>query len=369
MISMIRTVHPVGQGAFISEKFIKSGQETTVVYDCGSQSGKSLVEREIRNSFEKDAPIQAVYISHLDNDHVNGLEYLIQHCRVKKVYLPYLSPKSLLMTMVKYKCEEESGENDLCSAFVSELIYYSHERFPEQFQAFNDIKSNERFPKIYFVPPMDINVQEIEAESINIWRYLAFNNENTKIRHEFFEMLKAEEIPDEFLTDINSFSRLWDNLTYRNTLKKIYKRLDGGINANSLGIVSYPLTEAHKDYINCPCLKCKGCMPHHHISKSKPGAIYVGDMDLSDTKSDFYKRRYESKYIGLLQLPHHGSKNNYHPMCTEGIEVFIACAGYSNPYGHPSGLVVDDLMLKRKELHTVTEQPGTRYREHIIIDY
>ncbi len=372
MVDMIRTVHPVGQGTFISEKFIeKNGKETIVVYDCGSQNGKSVIEREIRNSFEKGTEICAVYISHLDNDHVNGLEFLIKHCRVKKVFLPYLSPKSLLMTMVKYKCETENGESDLCSELVSDLIYYAHERTSEQFAAFKKAEDYDNiFPEIYFVRSNGISVQSIDTENTDVWKYLAFNNENVKIKKEFFELLLSEGIPETFASDINSFSRLWDNLAYRNVLKKIYKKLDGGINANSLGVVSYPLADARKECIDCPRSSCKGCIMRYHGKESRRvGAIYVGDMDLSDTKSDFYRIRHKGNQIGLLQLPHHGSKNSYSTRCAENIEVFIACAGYANRYGHPSGFVIDDLLKNRKELHTVTEHPGSRYREHIIIEY
>ncbi len=371
MADMIRTVHPVGQGTFISEKFIeRNGKETIVVYDCGSQNGKSVIEREICNSFEKGTEICAVYISHLDNDHVNGLEFLIKHCRVKKVFLPYLSPKSLFMTMVKYKCETESGETDLCSELVSDLIYYSHERMSEQFATFKNADYSNVFPEIYFVRSNNICVQNIDTENTDIWKYLAFNNENKKTKKKFFELLISEGIPEAFATDINSFSRLWDNLEYRNILKKIYKKLDGGINANSLGIVSYPLTNAYKEPIDHPCLKHKSCIMYSYNKRQdNAGAIYVGDMDLSDTESDFYKTRYKGNQIGLLQLPHHGSKNSYSTRCAENIEAFIACAGYANRYGHPSGFVIDDLLKKRKELHTVTEHPGSRYREHIVIEY
>lgn len=371
MVNMIRTVHPVGQGTFISENFIeRNGKETVVVYDCGSQNGKSVIEREIRNSFEKGTEICSVYISHLDNDHVNGLEFLIKHCRVKKVFLPYLSPKSLFMTMVKYKCETENGEADLCSDLVSDLIYYSHERMSEQFATFKNADYSNIFPEIYFVRSNSINVQSIDTENTDIWKYLAFNNENKKTKKDFFGLLLSEGIPEKFASDINSFSRLWDNLEYRNILKKIYKKMDGGINANSLGVVSYSLADAIKECVDCPCSSCKCYIMRCHGKNScRVGAIYVGDMDLSDMKSDFYRIRYEGDQIGLLQLPHHGSKNSYSSKCIDNIEVFIACAGYANRYGHPSGYVINDLLKNRKELHTVTEHPGSRYREHIIIKY
>ncbi len=366
MINMIRTIHPVGQGGFISEKFVVSGgKETVVVYDCGSQNGKSIVEREIRNCFQQNAEIRAVYISHLDNDHVNGLEFLINYCRVKNIYLPYLSPQARLMSMIKYKCDEESGTDDLCSDFIWDLIDYgTNERLPESL-----FLLNREPPRIHFVNQNNFNIQKVDVENTDIWEYLAFNNENVKIKRRFLEMLEKEGIYPEQLRDAGSFSYLWGKLKIRNALKKIYKKLDDGINANSLGVISYPLTASCKSRINCGCLKCKHCILNCWETELKTGAIYVGDMDLSDMKSDFYINRFRGNSIGLLQLPHHGSKNNYRTECTENIDVFIANAGYSNRYGHPSGLVADDLLINGKELHTITEKPGSRYREHIIIEY
>ena len=43
-VTMTRTFHPVGQGAFYSEVFsLEGGEEFTVVYDCGTESDKKLI--------------------------------------------------------------------------------------------------------------------------------------------------------------------------------------------------------------------------------------------------------------------------------------------------------------------------------------
>lgn len=368
---MIRTIHPVGQGGFISEKFYTYKQkETTIVYDCGSLSGKNIVENAVRNSFEQNERIKAVYISHLDNDHVNGLQYLIQYCNVENLFLPYLSPKALLMSMIKYKCQEESGEDNICSTFTVDLIYYSIARTKDVFP--NIEQSNyEKFPEIHFIYPDTINLQSVSVENSEIWQYLAFNNENRKIEEEFFDMLKIEEIPESLLSNMDSFITLWENLAYRNCLKKIYKKLSGGINANSLGLMSYPLRKSKKDISFPECRKRKylpSCY-YHIINLNKVGAIYVGDMDLSDESSVFYEYRFKNNNLSLLQLPHHGSYKNYHPKCLDYMDIFIVNSGYTNPYGHPSPMIIDDILVRDKDKYIVTEHPGSIYREHIMIEY
>ncbi len=355
MIDMIRTVHPVGQGAFISEKFIKkNGSETIFIYDCGTQNGKSVIEKEIRNCFQEETEIEAVYISHPDNDHANGLDFLIRYCNVKNVYLPYLSPQAAVIAMIKYKCQEESGDGDLCSEFVSELIFYSF---------YNDFSEEEqKFPDIHIVNINLPNIRSIKAENIAVWKYIAFNNENKQIKQKFSDLLEAEGISSDLLSNMNSFTHLWNNTSQRNILKRAYKKLDGGINANSLGLVSYPESESCKIYTVYSYIK-----NHRTFSESKTGAVYTGDMDLSEKSKILSKKIHKAEHTGLLQLPHHGSKNNYCSECIKYFDIFIANAGYKNPYGHPSGFVIDDLIKNDKQLYTVTEQSGSRYIEYIKI--
>lgn len=71
---MIRTFHSVGQGAFYSEDF----DNFKMVYDCGSYKNKDLIENEVKNSFDTKEVIDAVFVSHFHEDHINGLEFLLK---------------------------------------------------------------------------------------------------------------------------------------------------------------------------------------------------------------------------------------------------------------------------------------------------
>ena len=56
---MIRSFLPVGQGAFYTEQF-DCGMN--IVYDCGSSTGKSAVEKQIADTFEPREKIQDFHI-------------------------------------------------------------------------------------------------------------------------------------------------------------------------------------------------------------------------------------------------------------------------------------------------------------------
>ena len=84
---MIRTFHAIGQGAFYTEFF----EDFIAVYDCGSNNNIDLIRKRINATFEEGTKIDAIFISHLHEDHVNGLEYLLDYCQVHRLFLPLLT--------------------------------------------------------------------------------------------------------------------------------------------------------------------------------------------------------------------------------------------------------------------------------------
>jgi hypothetical protein len=69
---MIRTFHPVGQGAFYTEQhLLENGSVFTVVFDCGS--GKRIsnnMQTRISNSFRIETVIAVLFISHILSLHI-----------------------------------------------------------------------------------------------------------------------------------------------------------------------------------------------------------------------------------------------------------------------------------------------------------
>lgn len=75
---IIRTFHPIGQGAFYSERI----DNFNMVYDCGSVSESEKKQKKvISQSFSKNDDINVLVISHFDEDHINLIPILKETVR------------------------------------------------------------------------------------------------------------------------------------------------------------------------------------------------------------------------------------------------------------------------------------------------
>lgn len=90
---MVRSFLPIGQGACYLERFHvcdDKGNNITVLYDCGSMKSLQLLEDCLSNNLNDGSTIHAAFISHFDEDHVNGLPYLLRNYRVKHLFIPLI---------------------------------------------------------------------------------------------------------------------------------------------------------------------------------------------------------------------------------------------------------------------------------------
>lgn len=93
---MTRTFHSVGQGAFYTEVY----DGFNVVYDCGSSTGHNLVTNEIKKEFHEKEKIDLLFISHFHEDHINGLDFLLDYCDVKYIILPLQYEEDKVYTLM-----------------------------------------------------------------------------------------------------------------------------------------------------------------------------------------------------------------------------------------------------------------------------
>ncbi|RAK18960.1 metallo-beta-lactamase superfamily protein [Salipiger aestuarii] len=89
----------VGQGGLHCGELTLGHKPLRWVYDCGSNQADAL-KREV-GSIARDSEIDLLFLSHLDSDHVNGVDLLLSQVKVREVILPYLNEEALVATIAR----------------------------------------------------------------------------------------------------------------------------------------------------------------------------------------------------------------------------------------------------------------------------
>ena len=378
-IKIVRTFHPVGQGAFYSERFQiwKPEVEThNIVYDCGVCYMKEKQAVHVVNqAFAGKDEIDYLFISHLDYDHVS-LAYAILP-RVKNIVLPLVSKEELVIAMLFYVVSEERD----AARFFNEII--------------RRLEDNNRRNTVIFVGDIEENLND--GENANViksgtdivpqWDYdwvliphnVKYSSRKQKLMDELDKLIHEKEFvkeivglglkpfktAEEFLSKLNESDFAGKVLVMpnlRKAIKSAYASIEGGTNENSLLLYSGPKSGVTRYMLEF-------CMPNRRWCDcriSQAACLYTGDStcDMAD-----WKKKYVAvwEHIGTIQLPHHGSVESFdvdtYPVDRQYI--FPVSFGTYNTYGHPSGKVLAYLMMCDCCIQMVTEMANSRYMQSI----
>ena len=363
MLFIRRFILPVGQGAFYVEKI----GNINIVYDCGSIGNRKKIKELIEKCFERNKVIEAIFISHLDKDHMSGVEDLLTKCKVKRICFPLITEEMKLVLKTKIMIEEAIGNS--YSKFIREFI-----EDPEA--AIKKIKEDMEIELIEMLPSDEQNIVEENNKKIDKedtknqkikrvkknsgediakeikdlkyeWELIPYNFKQETRIIEFEENLENEFGKKISLKEVEE---IWikneDNS--RKKIKKAYKSLKGGINNNSMTLFSG--------------VREVGTQIQYNSSYKNVGCLYTGDYEAKEEdKWETLKQAYEGywEWVGMIQVPHHGSSENCNDNLISKNTVYFLSAGKKNKYGHPSKDVVHDITLKYgNNLYIVTEDKG-----------
>lgn len=381
---MIRRFLPVGQGAFYVEQFCSDRKKINVVYDCGSMSKVCSINDEIKSVFKKDEEIEIVFISHVDQDHINGLEYLLKYCNVKNVVFPYIRETEKWAFGIEYFCNADKPSKDdfayrfIDNPFVVQAVSNHQTRLYQVLEAENnrtDPENNNNFPindNNILVIESGRNAVEIifgkeEAERIK-WEYIPFNfrekNRTSEFREKLYSVFTEAGIP---LHDYERLIEEWGNLNVRKAIINAYKQVKGSLNSNSMVLFSGIKEKSIIQWKTC--LNCNGCTCDcfycFNCCAKANGCLYTGDYEAKgNQKWKDLKNAYAEywEYIGCVQIPHHGSSHNYNKEFEKMKAYFVISAGRNNKYKHPHKQVIEGLRMSNKHPFIVTEQPDSELR-------
>lgn len=345
---IIRTFHPVGQGAFYTEKHIKGDKCSNIVYDCGSNSKDVDWDRVIRDAFKEGEVIDLLFISHFHADHINGLDMLLSHCKtIKKVVIPLIEDEDKALFKL-FNLEATGGEKD-----YGALIDDPQEFFGKETQILKVVSIDGENEKQNVSTDFITSGTKIEVESIRVnWCFIPFNYDYGARMTSFRKLLIEKGLAADQLKTIEGV------LENRDTILEAYKELTTDINEDSLVLFSGKLVNPpYDDSIFIELLNMKG----YYLYQFDMGCLYLGDANLN--KDEFLselENRLKDYYhaINTIQIPHHGSESSFsidilkrHP---QNIISVITCGATRKK--HPSGEVLKQIAVSGSTLFVVTEE-------------
>lgn len=118
--------HPVGQGCFYTGVIpYDDDKEFVMVYDCGSVTSGTYLGDAIADFRKNHDYIDLLVVSHLDQDHFNGIQKLLFGTHVKRIVLPYLS----LMERLVLLASTEGASTSFSSFLMNPVAFLRSQDF------------------------------------------------------------------------------------------------------------------------------------------------------------------------------------------------------------------------------------------------
>lgn len=321
-----------------------------------------------RSSFEKGEVIHAVFISHLDEDHINGIPYLLKYCKVKNIFFPLITRKHAkyikLYNVIKY-----GG----VSTFLADFL-------ENPYAALGKLEIEE-IPRLYQIGEGEERDNGVDAETIlsgvdvadiifggthkksglyREWVYIPYNFRQEDRVKQLQTALNTLFHRDMTNADLHE---IWKRgiAAERELVKEAYRQVKGSFNTNSMtlysGVRARGLLWQSMDDMNCRCFRHCGC------NAKEAGCLFTGDYDASGAyKWRDLEKAYRTYWdnIGCVQVPHHGSRHNYNTELAKMDAFYIISAGKNNTYRHPHSMVIRDLLFGGHVPYIVTEDNSSR---------
>lgn len=359
-----RFFHPIGQGAFYSERHTSCNININIVYDCGTTNPSSQAKQRVVNqSFRKDEIIHILFISHFDKDHISLIDTLKKRVqRIERVVIPLLHDEEKKFLSGIYWA---LGESRLANLVSNPNEFFGEETKIIEVQPSSDTEIGE-------IP--SLNVSEINEDRTEIpsgtpltikgfndyWVYIPFNYEYKNRNKQFLSELQKKGI-DVGRLKIDPYYILEENEKIKNIYKS--KEISGNINENSMFLYSGPSCkkDLHKHswirgHYRCDLFRCYS----HRVA-----CLYTGDGDLNKVDVRTIYRTYWD-LIGTIQIPHHGSSASFNADALDNLCFLCPISvGNENCYGHPSQKVISEILLKRSYPILVTESVDSTFVEII----
>lgn len=379
-MELTRTFHPIGQGGFYTETFDDLPYEPMIVFDCGGNSSRSM--KNYIDSFLPDDSkkiIEAVFVSHLHADHINGLQYLIERAEVKRIFLPQFT-RNHVFNVFLYNASH-SSQGYRTDKFILSLIRatkYGYNRGETSIIQVEEAEENHDITEKFE------NLQTLNSNILTSgtfltiedrWVYIPFNPlskipdfnaiDKYSVRIELEEIYEEKDICQQ----AELLAQFIESLSV-DECKKIYKQLFSIHNGQSMTLFSGLINPTLDIRVRCRLfdLLCYDFYSHHHhcclLGREKyvpTNFLYMGDYE-ADRVVDlegFYRKLNVWDTICGIQIPHHGSRKNYANILYNERCYAVASAGKTNKFHHPNIDTLTNIFQQGCMPFVVTEDKNT----------
>lgn len=362
-----RFFHPVGQGAFYSERH----EGYNIVYDCGELHNRKAAKVVVKQAFDRDV-IDILFISHLDYDHISLIDTLKDNNTIKTVILPLTKLDDKKLSIASCIRGEKTISDSLVTLISSPQEYFGDGTKVIQIRPNNEDLSFEKVHDPISIEqcdgymssgtPIYINCFNNSCPNDDNWCFIPYNFDFSSRVTAFKSNVSNKGLDYDSLDDLTYIKGHLDDI------KKCYEGLPGGTNGNSMLVYSGPISEGHE--LGRHYLRNCWCNPHFfivHHPRMKPACIYTGDVNLNDVDlNKLLPPRYE-QFVGTIQVPHHGSMLSFNNTNFYNRPIIAPISyGNSNTFGHPSAKVLDSLLRSRHIPVSITNDLGSLYIQTIL---
>jgi hypothetical protein len=423
MITNYFKFHPVGQGGFYSGHinhplYPRTENSFDFVFDCGTISLKNrfkdFVDRAKKNFISKNK-LDVLFISHLDDDHVNGIKFLIPNIRCENIYLPYLTPFERLNVLIRHSKSDTDDYDDFTEFIINPIQYLNSidgadigqinyitgnaEGFPEgsnpeppvnpgdfngkfsdNLEPDND-DSNEEIRELRSDPRQKVVFKKANRKLFcgDIWEFYLYHIEAHPVEvgefiKELNDLYKIEVSTALGLSDFEEIVKNKENLKI---LRKKFKNHFKSLNKTGLIVQHKPINYVQmffdkRIFANYPY---NYFHPQHYTNSytvERDGQSYrngitllTGDIDFKDIESSPYINSH-LECIHVFQVSHHGSFNGWSNDLLKYFSSWTTTAvinfGFGNKYGHPRPEVLEDLHAFNFEIKFCNQFDEYHYR-------
>ena len=340
---LTRTIHPVGQGAFYSEIFsTRKKKFFTVVYDCGHDKRASS-----KAEIEKLETVDLIFISHFHDDHINGIKE-IRGNKNPLIIIPGISHYAFVIDLIYNYLHTRDKRCYSISLMLDCLPALSSARNNSNTQNQIIIGRNRNWGtrfKVVQEGTASIEVPNDGSEDSILWRYDTYFHKYDKEKEKDL-ILKLSERISILTEDISDDFK--DEVWYRNLIERL-SDLD-------LDDIKEVFTSVYKESPN----RYSMLVHSYPVDKRKKNmdCLYTGDITITESVKNTIMN-IKSHYI---QVPHHGSKNNFSESIYNKHQIAFMSVGLKNSYGHPDSETLVRLIQKCKTIHVITEDQESKYK-------